>query len=112
MCAIYTAIAPPSPEQLTALAKDNEGKTYGEHRCTLGRKAGSATLVFEQFTRRPLLGAPQLARQLSLSPLTVRNALGELGKLGLLNEITGQRRNRLWLYQDYYGLLSEGAAPL
>jgi len=78
----------------------------------LGRKAGSATLVFDQFTRRPLLGAPQIAKQLSLSPLTVRNALGELGKLGLLNEITGQRRNRLWLYQDYYGLLSEGAAPL
>ncbi|MBA3454847.1 MAG: hypothetical protein H0T42_17295 [Deltaproteobacteria bacterium] len=39
MCAIYTAIPPPSPEQLIALAKDNEGKTYGEHRCTLGRKA-------------------------------------------------------------------------
>src|SRR5665647_1829122 len=44
MCAIYTAIDPPSPEQLTALAKNNEAKTYGEQRCTLGRKA-VATLV-------------------------------------------------------------------
>jgi hypothetical protein len=39
MCEIYTAIPPPSPQQLTALAKDNEAKTYGEQRCTVGRKA-------------------------------------------------------------------------
>jgi hypothetical protein len=39
MCAIYTAIPPPSPQQLSALAKDNEAKTYGEQRCTLGRTA-------------------------------------------------------------------------
>ncbi len=39
MCAIYTAVPPPSPEQLLALARDNEGKTHGGNRCTLGRKA-------------------------------------------------------------------------
>jgi len=39
MCAIYTAVPPPSPEQLLALARDNEGKTHSGHRCTLGRKA-------------------------------------------------------------------------
>lgn len=32
--------------------------------------------------------------------------------VGLLNEITGQQRNRIWIYQRYYALLSEGAAPL
>ena len=56
--------------------------------------------------------APQIAAQLSLSPLTVRKALVELSKLGLINEITGQQRNRVWLYQDYYAILSEGASPL
>jgi len=39
MCAIYTAVTPPSPEQMLALARHNEGQTYGEKRCTLGRKA-------------------------------------------------------------------------
>lgn len=78
----------------------------------LGRRAGSAGQVFEQFARRPLLTAPQIARQLALAPPTVRSALMELGKLGLINEITGQRRNRVWLYQGYYDLLSEGTAPL
>lgn len=79
---------------------------------TLGRRTGSALQLFDQFTRRPILGAPQLAKTLRLSPQTVRSTLSALQDLGLINEITGQRRNRLWLYQDYYAILSEGAAPL
>lgn len=39
MYAIYTAIAPPSPDELVALARDNERKTYGPRRCTVGRMA-------------------------------------------------------------------------
>ena len=39
MCAIYTAVTPPSADELVALARDNEAKTYGPRRCTLGRKA-------------------------------------------------------------------------
>ena len=44
MCAIYTAIArqhagPPSPEEVLALARDNERKTYVPRRCTVGRVA-------------------------------------------------------------------------
>ncbi len=39
MCAIYTAITPPSEAELLALARDNERKTYGSRRCTVGRKA-------------------------------------------------------------------------
>lgn len=39
MCAIYTAIAPPSPDELLALARDNERKTYGPRRRTVGRTA-------------------------------------------------------------------------
>jgi hypothetical protein len=42
----------------------------------------------------------------------VRSAIAALQRLGLLNEITGQQRNRIWVYQSYYALLSEGAAPL
>jgi hypothetical protein len=40
MCAIYTAIRPPAtPEELAAIAKQNEAKTYGARRCTMGRAA-------------------------------------------------------------------------
>ena len=79
---------------------------------SLGRRTGSALQLFDQFTRRPILGAPQLAKTLQLTPQTVRSTLAAMQDLGLINEITGQRRNRLWLYQDYYAILSEGVAPL
>ena len=78
----------------------------------LGRKAGNASRVFEQFTRHPLLSASQLSIDLALPTPTIRRALDVLGELKLINEITGQRRNRVWLYQDYYSILSEGAGPL
>jgi Fic family protein len=79
---------------------------------TLGRRAGSAHRVFEEFTRKPLLTVAQLASKTQLSPLTVRKTIAALETLGLLAEITGQRRNRVWLYSSYYALLSEGASPL
>ncbi|MGH8190707.1 MAG: Fic family protein [Rhodanobacteraceae bacterium] len=78
----------------------------------LGRKAGSALLVFEQFTRQPILSAAHVADVLALTPPTVRGAFAGLQQLGIIHEITGQRRNRVWLYQAYYELLSEGTTPL
>jgi Fic family protein len=78
----------------------------------LGRRAGNTLQVFEQFARRPILDAPTIHKALTLAAPTVRTAIATLQKLGLLNEITGQRRNRIWVYQSYYALLSEGAAPL
>ena len=78
----------------------------------LGRRAGNALQVFEQFIRRPILDAPTIHKALRVAAPTVRAAIASLHELKLLNEITGQRRNRVWIYEGYYDLLSEGAAPL
>jgi hypothetical protein len=45
MCAIYTAIKPPSPDELAALAKSNESQIYGANRRTLGRRAVAELVV-------------------------------------------------------------------
>lgn len=78
----------------------------------LGRKSGSVLQVFECFAQRPLLSAKEIQRRQKLSAPTINKAIQAMIDLGLLNEITGQRRHRVWLYQDYYAILSEGAAPL
>jgi hypothetical protein len=39
MCAIYTAVPPPSAEEMAARARDNEWRQYGANRRTLGRRA-------------------------------------------------------------------------
>ena len=39
-------------------------------------------------------------------------AIGTLSDMGLVNELTGQRRGRVFAYQAYLDILSEGAQPL
>ena len=90
-------------------------RTFEEDRArlsSLGRKAGSARQVLDEFTRRPILGSAQLEKRLDMSRPTIFSQLAALTELRILNEMTGQRRNRLWVYERYYGILGEGAKPL
>jgi Fic family protein len=79
---------------------------------TLGTRAGNVGLVFEQFARRVLLGVPQVKPHLALSAPTIRAAIRTLEDLKIVNELTGQRRDRVFAYQQYLDILSEGAQPL
>ncbi|MGA9333293.1 MAG: Fic family protein, partial [Rudaea sp.] len=64
----------------------------------LGRRAGSALQVFEQFTQHPILDGPTLRKALQLTQPTILAAVDALHAMELINEITGQRRNRVWVY--------------
>lgn len=78
----------------------------------LGKRAGNVGLVFDQFARRVILTVPQVAPRIPLSAPTIRGAVRVLEELGIVNELTGQQRNRVFAYQDYLNILSEGAQPL
>ena len=79
---------------------------------SLGKRAGNVGLVFDKFARRVVLTVPQVAPQLALSPPTIRAAVRALEALGIVNEVTGQQRHRVFAYQQYLDILSEGAQPL
>ncbi len=78
----------------------------------LGRRAGTVGQVFEQIARRVVLTVPQVAPSLPMSAPTIRAAIDALVELEIVNELTGQRRNRVFAYQAYLAILSEGAQPL
>ena len=78
----------------------------------LGTRAGNVGLVFDQFARRVLLGVPQVQPQMALSAPTIRAAIRTLEDMEIVNELTGQRRHRVFAYSDYLAILSEGAQPL
>lgn len=78
----------------------------------LGTRAGTVGMVFEQFARRVLIGVPQLQPHLALSAPTIRAAVRTLEDMEIANELTGQRRHRVFAYQAYLDILSEGAQPL
>ena len=78
----------------------------------LGRAAGSALRVHERLQVTPITSIARAAAKLSLSVPAVTNSLERLQSLGLVRELTGHRRNRLYAYDEYIRTLSEGAEPI
>ena len=76
-----------------------------------GRRAGSALRVHEALKTRPILSIPAVRKATGLSFPAASSAMDLLVELGIAREVTGKRRNRLFLYDQYLGILNEGAAP-
>ena len=73
-----------------------------------GRRAGSALRVHQSLVERPIGGIPHLARRTGLSGPAVAAALGLLEELGIVREITGRQRRRVFTYERYLAVLREG----
>jgi Fic family protein len=76
------------------------------------RIAGSALRVHHVLQQRPLASATLLARLSGVSIPAVNSALVALGEAGIVREVTGRKRNRLFSYAEYLRILSEGTEPL
>ncbi len=74
----------------------------------LGRAAGSAPRVHEFMQKQPVVTSARLVTELNLSKPTANAALGQLLRLGIVAEITGQPRNRVYAYKAYLDILNEG----
>jgi Fic family protein len=84
---------------------------FREHRTviqTRGRRAGSALRVHEAIKARPILSMPEICRATGLSFPAASSAMSLLVDLGIARELTGKRRNRLFLYDRYLAILNEG----
>ena len=75
---------------------------------TEGRKAGSALRVHEALQERPILSIPETSRRTRLAFPTVSAAMRLLETAGLVREITGFSRNRVYVYDEYLRILNEG----
>lgn len=78
----------------------------------LGRRASSALRVHVLLQGKPLVTVPEADQHLGMSRPTINAALRSLEDLGLVREITGRRRNRVFVYSEYLAILSEGTEPL
>lgn len=77
-----------------------------------GRRAGSALRVHASLVGRPLASVQDLCARTGLSFPAVGSALELLAELGIVRELTGKRRNRVFAYDRYLAMLSEGTEPL
>jgi len=78
----------------------------------LGRPAASVLRVFEHLQRNPIMSIPAAAKTIGISAPTVAKSLEHMQKLGMLREITGRQRHRMFVYDAYLAILNEGMEPI
>lgn len=76
-----------------------------------GRGAG-ALRTYRALRERPVATIQDLARRAGLSFPTASKAVGVLAKAGVVRELTGGRRDRIFAYGRYLDVLTEGTEPL
>jgi Fic family protein len=74
----------------------------------LGRGAATAHRVHDFAVRFVVLRAGWVAEALSLSEPPVYAAISRLESAGVLREVTGRRRGKLYAYGEYLDILNEG----
>ncbi|MDD9301799.1 MAG: Fic family protein [Desulfobacter sp.] len=101
---IHTATkAVEAAQQLMKLSAEDGLRING-----LKRISGSAHLVHKAMLERPIASPNWVQEKTQLAPATVNACLRELEQLGIVKEITGQKRNRLYSYAEYIRIMSEG----
>lgn len=75
---------------------------------TLGRARLSAMKVYEYLQTKGKCRIPKLADALGISQPTATTSLEHLETLGIINEVTGYKRDRVFEYTRYLDILREG----
>ncbi|HUX79266.1 MAG TPA: Fic family protein [Alphaproteobacteria bacterium] len=79
---------------------------------SLGKSSESALQVFEFMKRHPVTAVPYISHSLNMSPHTVTRALKNMKKIGIIREITGKKRGKIYTFHTYLDILEEGSLPI
>lgn len=77
-----------------------------------GRRASTTLQVFRVLCERPLTSLKQVCERTGLSFPAAAKAMHALVHLDIAHEVTGRRRNRVFAYEKYLNILSEGTEAL
>ena len=90
-------------KNLIALINNHEAKVN-----SMGRASSTALVVYRCFVKQPVLNANAIQTQTSLSAATIHSSLENLIKLGILEEVSQKKRNKIFVYKEYINILNEG----
>ena len=95
-------------QRLSTLFAEDRG-AIAQH---AGRRAGSALRVYAALQERPILSLSQISKRTAISFPAASAAMRVLVAQGIAREITGKPRGRLFAYDRYLAILSEGTEAL
>jgi len=93
-------------QQLLNVSNQDRDKISG-----LGRATASALQVHRALMEHPIATSNWLVEKTGITPATVNKALGHLEQLGIVRELTAQKRNRLFSYIGYVEIMNRGTEP-
>ena len=90
-------------QRLLSLFQEDQAKIQ-----QTGRAAGSALRVHQALQEHPIASLQELAKRTELSFPAVTAGIQILEQIGVVRELTGKKRNRLFGYDQYLAILGEG----
>jgi Fic family protein len=89
--------------QLVDLANEDRDRIS-----SLGRAAESTLRVQRAMLGRPITDSGWLVEKTGITAATVNRCLGHLERLGIVRELTSRKRNRVFSYTGYLGIMNLG----
>lgn len=77
----------------------------------LGNAAGNGHRVLEHLYERPIVSVADVQRLIGKTYATANNLVARMTDCGILQELTGQARNRVFRYRDYIALFHDDEEP-
>ncbi|MEO5331164.1 MAG: Fic family protein [Magnetococcus sp. YQC-5] len=77
-----------------------------------GRGSANRLRVLDSLRQRPLCSLGQIGKNARITFPTASKAMMTLVEMGIARELTGQRRNRVFVYNEYLNILNEGGDAL
>ncbi len=77
-----------------------------------GKPLSSTLVVYHHLQKTPIADTPRIKEKCKLTLPTIIKALNQLENLGIVKEITGKARNKIYVYKEYLDILNKGTEPL
>lgn len=78
----------------------------------IGKPSVSTLIVHSYLQKHPITDAKKSVDLCNITLPTANKSLHHLADLGIVKEITGKARNKVYVYRKYLDILSEGAGPI
>lgn len=73
---------------------------------SMGKRINNAKKLINFLYRKPLINVKNVENHLNITTKPANAIIQEFVKLGILEEVTGYKRNRLFLFKEYYKLFA------
>ncbi len=88
-------------EDILLLQKENEEKVK-----SLGSRSANALKVLTELYKRPIIDANMAANIAEISTASAYTLISNLEKCGILSEVTGGRRGRIYILKKYFDIFN------